>query len=203
MLVSTGVRLAPFSIREIREITMYDESGLDTLGNKKTTLFLIISDTDGSFNFPISMVYIQLLNLLCEKMDDVYGDRLPVHVRCLIDEAANIGQTPNLERSAVTTRSREINAYLVFQARSQLKAIYKDDADTIIGSMSSQVFLGDSEPTTLKELSETLEKEAVDTFSTLGARGNSSSYGTNCQKLGKESMSRDELAILGDGKCVL
>lgn len=182
---------------------MYDELGLDALGDEKTALFLMMSDTDGSFNFLISMIYTQLFNLLCEKADDVYGGRLPVHVRCLIDEAANIGQIPNLEKLVATIRSREISACLVLQARSQLKAIYKDNADTIIGNMDSQVFLGGSEPTTLKELSEALGKETIDTFNTSDTRGNSPSYGTNYQKLGKELMSRDELAVLDGGKCVL
>ena len=203
ILVSAGARLAPFDIQEVREITMYDELGLDTLGDEKTALFLMMSDTDGSFNFLISMIYTQLFNLLCEKADDVYGGRLPVHVRCLIDEAANIGQIPNLEKLVATIRSREISACLVLQARSQLKAIYKDNADTIIGNMDSQVFLGGSEPTTLKELSEALGKETIDTFNTSDTRGNSPSYGTNYQKLGKELMSRDELAVLDGSKCVL
>ena len=182
---------------------MYDELELDTLGDEKTALFLMMSDTDGSFNFLISMIYTQLFNLLCEKADDVYGGRLPVHVRCLIDEAANIGQIPNLEKLVATIRSREISACLVLQARSQLKAIYKDNADTIIGNMDSQVFLGGSEPTTLKELSEALGKETIDTFNTSDTRGNSPSYGTNYQKLGKELMSRDELAVMDGSKCVL
>ena len=186
ILVSAGARLAPFDIQEVREITMYDELELDTLGDEKTALFLMMSDTDGSFNFLISMIYTQLFNLLCEKADDVYGGRLPVHVRCLIDEAANIGQIPNLEKLVATIRSREISACLVLQARSQLKAIYKDNADTIIGNMDSQVFLGVSEPTTLKELAEALGKETIDTFNTSDTRGNSPSYGTNYQKLGKD-----------------
>lgn len=203
ILISAGARLAPFDIQEVREITMYDELELDTLGDRKTALFLMMSDTDSSFNFLISMIYTQLFNLLCEKADDVYGGRLPVHVRCLIDEAANIGQIPNLEKLVATIRSREISACLVLQARSQLKAIYKDNADTIIGNMDSQVFLGGSEPTTLKELSEALGKETIDTFNTSDTRGNSPSYGTNYQKLGKELMSRDELAVLDGNKCVL
>lgn len=182
---------------------MYDELELDTLGDEKTALFLMMSDTDGSFNFLISMIYTQLFNLLCEKADDVYGGRLPVHVRCLIDEAANIGQIPNLEKLVATIRSREISACLVLQARSQLKAIYKDNADTIIGNMDCQVFLGGSEPTTLKELSEALGKETIDTFNTSDTRGNSPSYGTNYQKLGKELMSRDELAVMDGSKCIL
>ena len=186
ILVSAGARLAPFDIQEVREITMYDELELDTLGDEKTALFLMMSDTDGSFNFLISMIYTQLFNLLCEKADDVYGGRLPVHVRCLIDEAANIGQIPNLEKLVATIRSREISACLVLQARSQLKAIYKDNADTIIGNMDSQVFLGGSEPTTLKELSEALGKETIDTFNTSDTRGSSPSCGTNYQKLGKD-----------------
>lgn len=203
ILVSAGARLAPFDIQEVREITMYDELELDTLGDQKTALFLMMSDTDGSFNFLISMIYTQLFNLLCEKADDVYGGRLPVHVRCLIDEAANIGQIPNLEKLVATIRSREISACLVLQAKSQLKAIYKDNADTIIGNMDSQVFLGGSEPTTLKDLSEALGKETIDTFNTSDTRGNSPSYGTNYQKLGKELMSRDELAVMNGSKCVL
>ena len=203
ILISAGARLAPFDIQEVREITMYDELELDTLGDEKTALFLMMSDTDGSFNFLISMIYTQLFNLLCEKADDVYGGRLPVHVRCLIDEAANIGQIPNLEKLVATIRSREISACLVLQARSQLKAIYKDNADTIIGNMDCQVFLGGSEPTTLKELSEALGKETIDTFNTSDTRGNSPSYGTNYQKLGKELMSRDELAVMDGSKCIL
>lgn len=203
ILISAGARLAPFDIQEVREITMYDELELDTLGDEKTALFLMMSDTDGSFNFLISMIYTQLFNLLCEKADDVYGGRLPVHVRCLIDEAANIGQIPNLEKLVATIRSREISACLVLQARSQLKAIYKDNADTIIGNMDSQVFLGGSEPTTLKELSEALGKETIDTFNTSDTRGSSPSCGTNYQKLGKELMSRDELAVMEGSKCIL
>ena len=192
-----------FDIQELREITAYDELELDTIGDRKTALFLIMSDTDATFNFLISMIYTQLFNLLCEKADDVYGGRLPVHVRCLIDEAANIGQIPNLEKLVATIRSREISACLVLQARSQLKAIYKDNADTIIGNMDSQVFLGGSEPTTLKELAEALGKETIDTCNTSDTRGNSPSYGMNYQKLGKELMSRDELAVMNGSKCVL
>ena len=203
ILSSCGARLAVFDIQELREITAYDELELDTIGDRKTALFLIMSDTDATFNFLISMIYTQLFNLLCEKADDVYGGRLPVHVRCLIDEAANIGQIPNLEKLVATIRSREISACLVLQARSQLKAIYKDNADTIIGNMDSQVFLGGSEPTTLKELAEALGKETIDTFNTSDTRGNSPSYGTNYQKLGKELMSRDELAVMNGSKCVL
>ena len=203
ILISCGARLAVFDIQELREITAYDELELDTIGDRKTALFLIMSDTDSTFNFLISMIYTQLFNLLCEKADDVYGGRLPVHVRCLIDEAANIGQIPNLEKLVATIRSREISACLVLQARSQLKAIYKDNADTIIGNMDSQVFLGGSEPTTLKELAEALGKETIDTFNTSDTRGNSPSYGTNYQKLGKELMSRDELAVMNGSKCVL
>ena len=203
ILISCGARLAPFDIAELREITAYDELELDTLGDQKTALFLIMSDTDSTFNFLISMVYTQLFNLLCEKADDVYGGRLPVHVRCLIDEAANIGQIPNLEKLVATIRSREISACLVLQARSQLKAIYKDNADTIIGNMDSQIFLGGSEPTTLKELNAALGKETIDTFNTSDTRGNSPSYGTNFQKLGHELMSQDELAVLDGGKCIL
>ena len=203
ILISCGARLAVFDIQELREITAYDELELDTIGDRKTALFLIMSDTDATFNFLISMIYTQLFNLLCEKADDVYGGRLPFHVRCLIDEAANIGQIPNLEKLVATIRSREISACLVLQARSQLKAIYKDNADTIIGNMDSQVFLGGSEPTTLKELAEALGKETIDTFNTSDTRGNSPSYGTNYQKLGKELMSRDELAVMNGSKCVL
>ena len=203
ILISCGARLAPFDIAELREITAYDELELDTLGDQKTALFLIMSDTDSTFNFLISMVYTQLFNLLCEKADDVYGGRLPVHVRCLIDEAANIGQIPNLEKLVATIRSREVSACLVLQARSQLKAIYKDNADTIIGNMDSQIFLGGSEPTTLKELNAALGKETIDTFNTSDTRGNSPSYGTNFQKLGHELMSQDELAVMDGGKCIL
>ena len=182
---------------------MYDELELDMLGDRKTALFLIMSDTDSTFNFLISMVYTQLFNLLCDKADDQYGGKLPIHVRCLIDECANIGQIPNLEKLVATIRSREISACLVLQARSQLKAIYKDNADTIVGNMDSQIFLGGSEPTTLKELSETLGKETIDSFNTSDTRGNSPSYGTSFQKLGHELMSRDELAVLDGGKCIL
>ena len=203
ILISCGARMAPFDIQELRDLTMYDELQLDTLGDKKTALFLIMSDTDSTFNFLISMVYTQLFNLLCDKADDVYGGKLPIHVRCLIDECANIGQIPNLEKLVATIRSREISACLVLQARSQLKAIYKDNADTIVGNMDSQIFLGGSEPTTLKELSETLGKETIDSFNTSDTRGNSPSYGTSFQKLGHELMSRDELAVLDGGKCIL
>ena len=203
ILISCGARLAPFDIQEVRDITMYDELQLDTLGDQKTALFLIMSDTDATFNFLISMIYTQLFNLLCEKADDVYGGRLPVHVRCLIDEAANIGQIPNLEKLVATIRSREISACLVLQAQSQLKAIYKDNADTIIGNMDSRIFLGGSEPTTLKELNQALGKETIDTYNTSDTRGNSPSYGTNYQKLGKDLASVDELAVLDGGKCIL
>ena len=203
ILISCGARLAPFDIQELRDLTMYDELALDTLGDKKTALFLIMSDTDSTFNFLISMVYTQLFNLLCDKADDVYGGKLPVHVRCLIDECANIGQIPNLEKLVATIRSREISACLVLQARSQLKAIYKDNADTIVGNMDSQVFLGGSEPTTLKDLSEMLGKETIDAFNTSDTRGNSPSYGTTFQKMGHELLSRDELAVLDGGKCIL
>ena len=203
ILISCGARLAPFDIQELRDLTMYDELQLDTLGDKKTALFLIMSDTDSTFNFLISMVYTQLFNLLCDKADDVYGGKLPVHVRCLIDECANIGQIPNLEKLVATIRSREISACLVLQARSQLKAIYKENADTIVGNIDSQIFLGGSEPTTLKELSEMLGKETIDAFNTSDTRGNSPSYGTNYSKLGHELLSRDELAVLDGGKCIL
>ena len=203
ILISCGARLAPFDIQELRDLTMYDELQLDTLGDKKTALFLIMSDTDSTFNFLISMVYTQLFNLLCDKADDVYGGKLPVHMRCLIDECANIGQIPNLEKLVATIRSREISACLVLQARSQLKAIYKDNADTIVGNMDSQIFLGGSKPTTLKDLSEMLGKETIDAFNTSDTRGNSPSYGTTFQKMGHELLSRDELAVLDGGKCIL
>ena len=203
ILISCGARMAPFDIQELRDLTMYDELQLDTLGDKKTALFLIMSDTDSTFNFLISMVYTQLFNLLCDKADDVYGGKLPIHVRCLIDECANIGQIPNLEKLVATIRSREISACLVLQARSQLKAIYKDNADTIVGNMDSQIFLGGSEPTTLKDLSEMLGKETIDAFNISDTRGNSPSYGTTFQKMGHELLSRDELAVLDGGKCIL
>lgn len=203
ILVSCGARLAPFDIKELRELTAYDELELDTLGDKKTALFLIMSDTDATFNFLISMIYTQLFNLLCEKADDVYGGRLPVHVRCLIDEAANIGQIPQLEKLVATIRSREISACLVLQAKSQLKAIYKDNADTIIGNMDSQVFLGGSEQTTLKELNASLGKETIDMYNTGRSKGSQESYSTNYQKLGKDLMSIDELAVMDGSKCIV
>ena len=203
ILVSCGARLAPFDIAELRELTSYDELQLDTLGDEKTALFLIMSDNDPTFNFLISMVYTQLFNLLCEKADNVYHGRLPVHVRCLIDEAANIGQIPNLEKLVATIRSREISACLVLQAKSQLKAIYKDHADTIVGNMDSQIFLGGSEPTTLKDLSQALGKETIDTYNTGETRGREQSHSLNYQKLGKELMSVDELAVLDGSKCIL
>ena len=203
ILVSCGARLAPFDIKELREITAYDELALDTLGDRKTALFLIMSDTDATFNFLISMVYTQLFNLLCEKADDVYGGRLPVHVRCLIDEAANIGQIPNLEKLMATIRSREISAALVLQAKSQLKAIYKDNADTIIGNCDSQIFLGGSEQTTLKDLNTTLGKETIDMYNTGESRGTSQSFNTNYQKLGHDLMSIDELAVMDGSKCIV
>ena len=203
ILISCGARLAPFDIQELREITAYDELELDTLGDRKTALFIIISDTDDTFNFLASMVYTQLFNLLCDKADDVYGGRLPVHVRCLIDECANIGQIPKLEKLMATIRSREISACLVLQAQSQLKALYKDNCDTIIGNCDSSVFLGGKEPTTLKELSAALGKETIDTFNTGESRGREVSHSLNYQKLGKELMSQDELAVLGGGKCIL
>ena len=203
ILISCGARLAPFDIQELRDLTMYDELQLDTLGDRKTALFLIMSDTDSTFNFLISMIYTQLFNLLCDKADDVYGGKLPVHVRCLIDECANIGQIPQLEKLVATIRSREISACLVLQTRSQLKAIYKDNADTIVGNMDSQIFLGGSEPTTLKELSEALGKETIDSYNNSDTRGNSPSYGTNYQKLGHELLSRDEIAVLDGDKCIL
>ena len=203
ILISCGARLSPFDIQEIRDATMYDELELDKLGDRKTALFLIMSDTDSTFNFLISMIYSQLFNLLCDKADDVYGGKLPIHVRCLIDECANIGQIPQLEKLVATIRSREISACLVLQTRSQLKAIYKDNADTIVGNMDSQIFLGGSEPTTLKDLAEALGKETIDSYNSSDTRGNSPSYGTNYQKLGHELMSRDELAVLDGGKCIL
>ena len=203
ILISCGARLAVFDIAELREVTAYDELELDTLGDRKTALFLIMSDTDSTFNFLISMIYTQLFNLLCDKADDVYGGKLPIHVRCLIDECANIGQIPQLEKLVATIRSREISACLVLQTRSQLKAIYKDNADTIVGNMDSQIFLGGSEPTTLKDLSEMLGKETIDAFNTSDTRGNSPSYGTTFQKMGHELLSRDELAVLDGGKCIL
>ena len=203
ILVSCGARLAPFDIRELREITAYDELQLDTIGDKKTALFLIMSDTDATFNFLISMVYTQLFNLLCEKADDVYGGRLPVHVRCLVDECANIGQIPNLEKLVATIRSREISACLVLQAKSQLKAIYKDNADTIIGNMDSQIFLGGTEKTTLKDLTEILGKETIDMYTTGNTKGSQESYNMNYQKLGKELMSMDELAVMDGSKCIV
>ena len=203
ILVSCGARLAVFDIAELREITSYDELELDTLGDRRTALFLIMSDTDDSFNFLISMCYTQLFNLLCEKADDVYGGRLPVHVRCLIDECANIGQIPKLEKLVATIRSREISACLVLQAQSQLKAIYKDNADTIIGNMDSSIFLGGKEPTTLKELAAVLGKETIDTYNTGESRGRETSHSLNYQKLGKELMSQDELAVMDGGKCIL
>lgn len=203
ILVSCGARLAPFDIQEVRDITMYDELELDTLGDRKTALFLIMSDTDATFNFLIAMIYTQMFNLLCEKADDVYGGRLPVHVRCLIDEAANIGQIPNLEKLVATIRSREISACLVLQAQSQLKAIYKDNADTIIGNMDSRIFLGGTEPTTLKELNQALGKETIDTYNTGESRGREESHSLNYQKLGHDLLSVDELAVLDGTKCIL
>ena len=203
ILVSCGARLAPFDIKELRELTAYDELNLDTLGDRKTALFLIMSDTDGTFNFLISMIYTQLFNMLCEKADDVYGGRLPVHVRCLIDEAANIGQIPNLEKLVATIRSREISACLVLQAKSQLKAIYKDNADTIIGNMDSQVFLGGSEETTLKSLNASLGKETIDMYNTGQSKGSQESFNMNYQKLGKDLMSIDELAVMDGSKCIV
>lgn len=203
ILISCGARLAPFDIKELRDLTEYDELELDMLGDRKTALFFIISDTDDTFNFLISMAYTQLFNLLCEKADDVYGGRLPVHVRCLIDECANIGQIPKLEKLMATIRSREISACLVLQAQSQLKAIYKDNADTIIGNCDSMIFLGGKEKTTLKDLVETMGKETIDSYNTSDTRGSQRSYGLNYQKLGKELMSMDELAVMDGGKCIL
>ncbi len=203
ILVSCGARLAPFDIAELREMTSYDELSLDTIGDKKTALFLIMSDTDGTFNFLISMIYTQVFNLLCEKADDVYGGRLPVHVRCLIDEMANIGQIPNLEKLVATIRSREISACLILQAKSQLKAIYKDNADTIVGNMDSQIFLGGTEQTTLKDLNAILGKETIDMFNTSNTKGSQESYGMNYQKLGKDLMTMDELAVMDGLKCIV
>ena len=203
ILISCGARLAPFDIKELRELTAYDELELDTLGDRKTALFIIISDTDATFNFLVSMCYTQLFNLLCDKADDVYRGRLPVHVRCLIDECANIGQIPNLEKLMATIRSREISACLVLQAQSQLKALYKDNADTIIGNCDSMIFLGGKEKTTLKDLTETLGKETIDMFNTSDTRGSQRSYGINYQRLGKELMSMDELSVMDGGKCIL
>ena len=203
ILISCGARLAVFDIAELREVTSYDELELDTLGDRKTALFLIMSDTDDSFNFLISMCYTQLFNLLCEKADDVYGGRLPIHVRCLIDECANIGQIPKLEKLVATIRSREISACLVLQAQSQLKAIYKDNADTIIGNMDTSIFLGGKEPTTLKELAAVLGKETIDTYNTGESRGRETSHSLNYQKLGKQLMTEDEIAVMDGGKCIL
>ena len=203
ILISCGARLAPFDIQELRDLTAYDELELDTLGDQKSALFIIMSDTDDTFNFLISMCYTQLFNLLCEKADDVYGGRLPVHVRCLIDEAANIGQIPRLEKLVATIRSREVSCCLVLQAQSQLKALYKDNADTIIGNMDTSIFLGGKEPTTLKELSTALGKETIDTFNTGESRGREVSHSLNYQKLGKDLMSQDELAVMDGGKCIL
>ena len=202
-MISCGARLAPFDIPQLREIMSYDELELDKLGDEKSALFFLISDTDSTFNFLISMIYSQLFNLLCEKADDVYHGRLPVHVRCLIDECANIGQIPNLEKLMATIRSREISACLVLQAQSQLKAIYKDNADTIIGNCDSRVFLGGSEPTTLKELSAALGKETIDSYNTGISKGSQESHSQNFQKLGHELASVDELAVLDGGKCIL
>ena len=203
ILISCGARLAPFDIQELRELTAYDELQLDTLGDRKTALFIIMSDTDDTFNFLISMCYTQLFNLLCEKADDVYGGRLPVHVRCLIDEAANIGQIPKLEKLVATIRSRQVSCCLVLQAQSQLKALYKDNADTIIGNMDCSIFLGGKEPTTLKELSAVLGKETIDLYNTGESRGREVSHSLNYQKLGKELMSQDELAVMDGSKCIL
>ena len=203
ILISCGARLAPFDIQQLRDLTAYDELGLDTLGDRKTALFIIISDTDDTFNFLVSMCYTQLFNLLCEKADDVYGGRLPVHVRCLIDECANIGQIPKLEKLVATIRSREISACLILQAQSQLKALYKDNSDTIIGNMDSVLFLGGKERSTLKELEETLGKETIDTYNTGESRGRETSHSLNYQKLGKSLMSMDELAVMDGRKCIL
>ena len=203
ILISCGARLAPFDIQEVRDVTAYDELQLDTLGDKKTALFLIMSDTDATFNFLISMIYTQLFNLLCEKADDVYGGRLPVHVRCLIDEMANIGQIPNLEKLVATIRSREISASIILQSQSQLKTIYKDAADTIVGNCDTTLFLGGKEKSTLKEISELLGKETIDSFNQSENRGSQISHGLNYQKLGKELMTQDEIAVMDGGKCIL
>ena len=203
ILISCGARLAPFDIKEVREITMYDELELDLVGDRKTALFFIISDTDATFNFLVSMAYTQLFNLLCERADDKYGGRLPVHVRCLIDEAANIGQIPNLEKLMATIRSREISACLVLQAQSQLKALYKDNMDTIIGNCDASLFLGGKEETTLKSWNSLLGKETIDMYNTSVTKGNQESHGQNFQKLGKDLMSVDELAVMDGGKCLL
>ena len=203
ILISCGARLAPFDIQELRDITAYDELELDTLGDRKTALFLIMSDTDSTFNFLISLIYTQLFNLLCEKADDQYGGRLPVHVRCLLDEFANIGQIPNFEKLIATIRSREISACLILQAKSQLKAIYKDNADTILGNCDSSLFLGGSEPTTLKDLNAALGKETIDLYNTGESRGRETSHSLNYQKTGKALMDIDELAVLDGSKCIL
>ena len=203
ILISCGARLAPFDIKEVREITMYDELELDLVGDRKTALFFIISDTDATFNFLVSMAYTQLFNLLCERADDKYGGRLPVHVRCLIDEAANIGQIPNLEKLMATIRSREISACLVLQAQSQLKALYKDNMDTIIGNCDASLFLGGKEETTLKSWNSLLGKETIDMYNTSVTKGTQESHGQNFQKLGKDLMSVDELAVMDGGKCLL
>ena len=203
ILISCGARLAPFDIEELKNLMEYDEMGLDTIGDKKTALFIIISDTDDTFNFVVAMMYTQLFNLLCDKADDVYGGRLPVHVRCLLDEFSNIGQIPKFEKLIATIRSREISASIILQAKSQLKAIYKDNADTITGNCDSELFLGGKEGTTIKELSENLGKETIDLYNTSETRSNQKSFGLNYQKLGKELMSRDELKVMDGGKCIL
>ena len=203
ILISCGARLAPFDIQELRELTAYDELQLDTLGDRKTALFIIMSDTDDTFNFLISMCYTQLFNLLCDKADDEYGGRLPVHVRCLLDEFANIGQIPKFEKLIATIRSREISASIILQSQSQLKAIYKDNADTIVGNCDTTLFLGGKEKTTLKEMSEILGKETIDSFNTSENRGREVSHGLNYQKLGKQLMTEDEIAVMDGGKCIL
>lgn len=202
-MISCGARLAPFDIKELRDLTDYDELELDTLGDRKTAMFIIISDTDATFNFLVSIMYSQLFNLLCDKADDEYGGRLPVHVRCLLDEFSNIGQIPNFEKLIATIRSREISASIILQSQSQLKAIYKDNADTIVGNCDTTLFLGGKETTTLKEMSEMLGKETIDLYNTSDTRGNNPSYGINYQKTGKELMSKDELAVMDGGKCIL
>ena len=203
ILISCGARLAPFDIRELRELMETDEMELDTIGDRKTALFVIISDTDDTFNFVVSILYTQLFNLLCDKADDEYGGRLPVHVRCLLDEFANIGQIPKFEKLIATIRSREISASIILQSQSQLKAIYKDNADTIVGNCDTTLFLGGKEKTTLKEMSEILGKETIDSFNTSETRGRELSHGLNYQKLGKQLMSEDEIAVMDGGKCIL
>ena len=203
ILISCGARLSPFDIQELRDLMVEDELELDTLGDRKSALFVILSDTDSTFNFVAALMYSQLFNLLCDKADDFYGGRLPVHVRCLLDEFANIGQIPNFDKLIATIRSREISASIILQSQSQLKAIYKDNADTIVGNCDTTLFLGGKEKTTLKEMSELLGKETIDSFNTSESRSNQKSYGLNYQKLGKELMTQDEIAVMDGGKCIL